>query len=68
MTAKYMRVANDVREQVSSGKLKPGDRIPTIAQLREKHEVSYSSVYGAMLVLKAEGLIEGRQGDGMFVK
>ncbi|MFD0595043.1 hypothetical protein ACFQZ4_23950 [Catellatospora coxensis] len=30
--------------------------------------MSYGSVRGAMLVLKAEGLIEGRQGDGVFVK
>lgn len=68
MTAKYERLANAIREQIRSGELKPGDKLPSISQIREEYQISYGSVRGAMLVLKAEGLIEGRQGDGVFVK
>ncbi len=68
MTAKYERLANAIREKIRSGELKPGDKLPSISQIREEYQISYGSVRGAMLVLKAEGLIEGRQGDGVFVK
>ena len=68
MTAKYERLANAIRDQIKSGELKPGDKLPSISQLRDEFQVSYGSVRGAMLVLKAEQLVEGRQGDGVFVK
>jgi GntR family transcriptional regulator len=68
MTAKYERLANDIRDKIRSGELKPGDKLPSISQLRDQFSISYGSVRGAMLVLKAENLIEGRQGDGVFVK
>jgi GntR family transcriptional regulator len=68
MTAKYERLANAIRDQIKSGELKPGDKLPSISQLREEYGISYGSVRGAMLVLKAEQLVEGRQGDGVFVK
>jgi GntR family transcriptional regulator len=68
MTSKYERLANAIRDQIKSGELKPGDKLPSISQLRDQYGISYGSVRGAMLVLKAEQLIEGRQGDGVFVK
>lgn len=68
MTAKYEKLANAIREQIKTGELKPGDKLPSISQLREEFGVSYGSVRGAMLVLKAERLVEGRQGDGVFVR
>jgi DNA-binding GntR family transcriptional regulator len=68
MTAKYERLANAIRDQIKSGELKPGDKLPSISQLRDEFKVSYGSVRGAMLVLKAEKLVEGRQGDGVFVR
>jgi len=67
MPAKYMRVADAIRDQIRSGDLKPGDKLPSTHQLIEQHGVSYSSIRSAMLVLKAEGLVEGRQGEGVYV-
>ncbi|GIG01547.1 winged helix-turn-helix domain-containing protein [Catellatospora citrea] len=55
MTAKYERLANAIREKIRSGELKPGDKLPSISQIREEYQISYGSVRGAMLVLKAEG-------------
>ncbi|MDG4788086.1 winged helix-turn-helix domain-containing protein [Micromonospora sp. WMMD1102] len=68
MPAKYERVAEAIRTQIRTGELKPGDKLPSLSQLEAQHGVSYGSVRGAMLVLKAEGLIEGRPGDGVYVK
>jgi GntR family transcriptional regulator len=68
MPAKYERVADAIREQVRSGELRPGDKLPSITELEKIHDVSYGSIRSAMLVLKAEGLVEGRPGEGVYVK
>ncbi|WP_405093134.1 winged helix-turn-helix domain-containing protein [Micromonospora sp. NBC_01392] len=65
--AAYLQVARDIREQVSSGQLKPGDKLPSFAALCEHYKVSNTVIRAAMLVLKAEGLIDGRQGKGVYV-
>lgn len=65
---KYERVAEAIRAQIRSGELKSGDKLPSLRQLEVEHDVSYGSIRGAMLVLKAEGLIEGRPGEGVYVK
>ncbi|MEV0805203.1 winged helix-turn-helix domain-containing protein [Micromonospora sp. NPDC050200] len=63
----YMQVARDIREQIQDGRLKPGDKLPSFAALCEHYKASSTVVRGAMLILKAEGLIEGRQGKGVYV-
>ena len=68
MPAKFERVAEAIREQIRSGQLKPGDKLPSTSQLEEMHGVSYGSIRSAMLVLKAEGLVEGRPGEGVYVR
>ncbi|MGV9804572.1 winged helix-turn-helix domain-containing protein [Micromonospora chersina] len=65
--AAYLQVARDIREQVSSGQLKPGDKLPSFVALCEHYEVSNTVIRAAMLLLKAEGLIDGRQGKGVYV-
>ena len=67
-TPKYERVASAIREQIRAGELKAGDQLPTTQGLIETYGVSYGSVRTALLILKAEGLIEGRQGEGVFVR
>lgn len=65
--SKYLVIAEDVREMIRTGRLKAGDKIPSISQLKDKHGFSYGSIRGAMLVLKTEGVVRGRQGEGVFV-
>lgn len=52
---------------IQSGQLQPGEQLPSTAHLIQRYQVSYGTVRGAMLVLKAQELIEGRQGIGVFV-
>ncbi|AEB47342.1 MULTISPECIES: winged helix-turn-helix domain-containing protein [Micromonospora] len=65
--AAYLQVARDIREQVSSGQLKPGDKLPSFASLCDQYKVSNTVIRAAMLILKAEGLIDGRQGKGVYI-
>jgi GntR family transcriptional regulator len=64
---KYVRVADAIRDQIRAGKLKPGDQLPSLAKLCEEYRVSYSSIRSAMLTLKAERLIDGVPGVGVYV-
>ena len=68
MTApKYVRVVESIREQIRTGQLKPGDKLPSIEQLKEQYGFSYGPIRTAMLLLKAEGLVRGQPGEGVYV-
>lgn len=63
----YMRIVDDIREQIRTGALRPGDRLPTFAELQRHYGAGSTAVRNAMLLLRAEGLIEGQQGKGVWV-
>ncbi len=64
----YQRIVNDIRAEIDSGALVDGDRLPSIRQLRGRYGVSEQPVRMAHVVLRTEGLTEGRQGRGVFVR
>ncbi len=61
------RIVDDVRAQIRSGALKPGDRLPSIAGLQQQYECSDTPVKAALSTLHTLGLIEGHQGRANFV-
>ena len=61
------RLAARLIAQVERGVLKPGDRLPTEAQLAASHGVSRSVVREAVHQLKSRGLLLSRQGSGVYV-
>ncbi|MEU5941143.1 winged helix-turn-helix domain-containing protein [Micromonospora sp. NPDC047548] len=63
----YWRIADDVIADVRSKKLKPGDRLPSIAELRENYGVSHGTVQMAYARLEALRVIRRHQGKGVFV-
>ncbi|GAB3990671.1 GntR family transcriptional regulator [Actinoallomurus acanthiterrae] len=65
---KYHRVANALRREIQDGTLAPGDRVQAETDLAERFHVSLPTIRQAMGVLRAEGLVESRQGIGTFVK
>lgn len=64
----YYRVAEDIKQQVISGKLKPGDMIPTEAQLCSRYNISKMTARQGLRLLAEEDLIESFRGKGSFVK
>lgn len=66
-TPDYQRIVSEITEKISSGELKPGDRLPSISQLQKQYGVSAQPVKSALLVLQTSGLVEGHQGRGVFV-
>lgn len=65
--AAYQLVADDIREQIISGQLAPGTQLPFKRLLAVQYKVSEQVIDVAMVLLRAEGLIEGVQGKGVFV-
>lgn len=63
----YFRLAEDIKQQVLSGKLKPGDVLPTEAQLCEQYGISRMTARQGLKLLAEEGLIESFRGKGSFV-
>ena len=57
-----------LKESITSGDMKPGDKLPSEIELSKKFGVSRPSVKAAVDKLKAVGLIESRAGDGTYVK
>lgn len=66
--SKFERLAADIRQQIQTGQLKPGDRLPSISQLRGIYGFSYATIRSAMLVLKAEKLVVGHAGEAVTVR
>src|SRR5260221_1707447 len=54
-------------EQIRSGRLAPGERLPTEQALTRAARVSRTVVREAVAALRAEGLVTTRQGAGAFV-
>lgn len=60
-------VAEQIKKIIAEGKLKPGDRLPSVRSLAESFQVGQSTIREAFSSLKALGLIETKQGEGTFV-
>jgi GntR family transcriptional repressor for pyruvate dehydrogenase complex len=63
----YEKVAQQIKEMMRDGLLKPGDRLPPERELAETFQVSRSSLRDAIRVLEVMGLVTPRQGEGTIV-
>ena len=60
-------VYNQIVSLISSGKLKPGDKIPSERDLAADLGISRQSIREAINRAEVMGLIEVRQGEGSFI-
>lgn len=63
----YMRIQQYIRNQIESGIWKPGDAVPTEAELGAQFRVSRITVTTALRELVKEGIIYRVQGKGTYV-
>jgi len=61
------RLAARLIEQIESGRLQPGERLPSEVQMATAHGVSRSVVREAVHQVKSRGMVRARQGAGVFV-
>ncbi len=61
------QIAQRLKEYILDNRLKPGDRLPTEAELTEVFGVSRSSVREAMKLLQVSGVIDVKPGRGAVI-
>ena len=66
--ALYLQIADQLREQVVSGKLAPGSRLPSEHSLMATYGASRDTVRKGIAVLKAEGRLDSERGRGVTVR
>ncbi len=64
--AKYLEIIESLRNDIGSGRYRPGARLPSEAELVRKFKVSRMTVVKAIQQLQQEGLVNRRVGSGTF--
>ncbi|NPV71605.1 MAG: GntR family transcriptional regulator [Firmicutes bacterium] len=63
----YLQLEEHIRELIDSKRLRPGDRVPSEAELATAHGISRMTVRKALDRLEMDGVIVRRAGKGTFV-
>jgi GntR family transcriptional regulator len=63
----YYQIREQLRQQITSGQLKPGDALPSEAQIGSETGVSRMTARQALTQLANEGLVLRQRGRGSFV-
>jgi GntR family transcriptional regulator len=61
-------IADDLRRQITTGRIKPGERLPSESGLAGQYQVSTATLRSALAVLQGEGIVEKIHGKGNFVR
>lgn len=64
----YERIADEITEEIRTGKRQPGSQLPTRAELTELYDVSDFVADRVFLALKMRGLTETVPGRGVYVR
>src|SRR5690606_32769387 len=59
----YESIVAQVEEALRTGRLEPGDRLPSEREMMEQFSVSRPTVREALRVLESNGLVTSRPGD-----
>ncbi|MGB7875902.1 MAG: GntR family transcriptional regulator [Anaerolineales bacterium] len=63
----YTQIVEQVKLQVVSGELKPGDQLPTVRALALELRVNFNTVARAYRLLDEAGIISTQQGRGTYI-
>ena len=64
----YLQIVQQVKQALRMGTLAVGDKLPTVKEVVADVAVNPNTVMKAYWELEHEGLVEGRQGVGTFVR
>ncbi|MGQ4374756.1 GntR family transcriptional regulator [Streptomyces sp. SAS_267] len=66
--SRHHTIADDLRRQIATGRIQPGERLRSEADLADRYKVSTVTLRRALSVLQVEGLVEKIHGKGNFVR
>jgi len=64
----YLQLADQIRYAAASGKLRPGEPLPSLRPLAEELRINRNTIAKAYAELEAQGIIETIPGKGFFLK
>ena len=64
----YVRISNAFAAAIVEGKLKPGDQLPSIAEMTRRYSVGATTIKMVLVRLEARRLVRRQQGKGTFVE
>src|SRR5210317_2283237 len=64
----YIQVIDVISENIDSGTLKPGDRLPSLRQMSKATGVSIPTVRQAYIELERQRRVESRPQSGFYVR
>ncbi|MEC4807177.1 MAG: GntR family transcriptional regulator [Jaaginema sp. PMC 1079.18] len=67
MTKLHILISEKLRRQILNSSYQPGEQLPSERQLMEIFEVSRITIRRAISNLASQGLVESKQGKGVFV-
>ncbi|MFI7700148.1 GntR family transcriptional regulator [Nonomuraea sp. NPDC049480] len=65
---RHQQIAAELRAEIMSGALKPGEQLPSTPQLVARFEAANATIQRALQSLKDEGFLRGHAGKGVFVR
>ena len=63
----FLQLMNSVKSAVATGRMRPGDKLPSVRELAKDLVVNPNTVARAFQVLDADGVTYSRRGSGTFV-
>lgn len=64
---RYQMMAADLRKLIESGRLRPGDAVPSESALAQRYGVARGTARHALAELEGAGLVESVHGKGRYV-
>ena len=63
----YVQIVEQIKRQVDSGELKPGDQLPTVRQLATEVRVNFNTIARSYRLLDEAGFISTQHGRGTYI-
>ena len=63
----YVQIVERIKEMIASGRIEPGDQLPTVRTLAQELRVNFNTIARAYRVLDESGIISTQQGRGTYI-
>lgn len=63
----YQQIVDQIKSQIASGDLEPGDQLPTVRALATDLRINFNTVARAYRILDEERIISTQQGRGTYI-
>jgi len=63
----YVQIVERIKEMIASGRIKPGDQLPTVRTLALELRVNFNTIARAYRILDQAGIISTQQGRGTYI-